>query len=309
MKEKPIVLGVDIGGSHITAALIDLERREIVPGSLKRQFVDAQEDAEKILNDWCTVISQSFDTTTLTQRKIGIAMPGPFDYEQGISKIKDQKKFQSLYNINVRQELSRRLNIQPENIRFINDAASFLQGEVFCGAARDYKKVLGLTLGTGLGSALCKEGVAEDADLWNSVFKDGIVEDYLSSRWFLQRYTELSDETVNDVKELTELKKSRTYLNQIFSDFSNNLVAFLAPLVEKHECDAVVIGGNISNAHTLFLPEVNQLLEENHIRVPIKSADLKGDASLIGAASRWEHSNRETQARPLTQGQPVKQNT
>ena len=303
MKDKPIVLGVDIGGSHITAALIDLERREIVPGSLKRQFVDAQEDAEKILSDWCMVINQSLNTTPLSQKRIGIAMPGPFDYKQGISKIKDQKKFQSLYNLNVRQELSRRLSIPPENIRFINDAASFLQGEVYCGAGRDYKKVLGLTLGTGLGSAICKEGVAEDADLWNSLFKDGIVEDYLSSRWFLQRYTELSDDTVSDVKELTELKKTRSYLNQIFSDFSNNLAAFLAPLVEKHTCDAVVIGGNISNAYELFLPEVNQLLEENHIQVPIKIADLKEDASLIGAASCWDQMVSQMNA------QPVKQNT
>src|SRR5690606_20272152 len=132
-----------------------------------------------------------------------------------ISKIKDQKKFQSLYNLNVRQELSRRLSIPPEHIRFINDAASFLQGEVFCGAGRDYKRVLGLTLGTGLGSAICKEGVAEDADLWNSLFKDGIVEDYLSGRWFLQRYTKLSDDTVCDVKELNELKKPVRDFNQI----------------------------------------------------------------------------------------------
>ena len=303
MKEKPIVLGVDIGGSHITAALIDLERREIVPGSLQRRFVDAQEDAEKILNEWCMVINQSFDTTPKANRKIGIAMPGPFDYELGISKIKDQEKFQSLYNLNVRQELAQRLNIRPDDIRFINDAASFLQGEVYCGAARDYKKVLGLTLGTGLGSAICDEGVAKDADLWNSAFKEGIVEDYLSSRWFLKRYTELAGDTVSDVKELTELRRSRNYLNQIFSDFSTNLVTFITPLIKKHGCDAVVIGGNISNAYELFLPEVDKLLAEARIDVPIKIADLKEDASLIGAASCWNHLDIRSQA------QPVKQNT
>ena len=288
MIEKPIVLGVDIGGSHITAALVDLGIRTIIPGSCKRKFVNARDEADKILNNWCDVIIDALNSSSISHKKIGIAMPGPFDYKTGISLIQDQDKFKALYKLNVKEELAKRLNIDTESIRFINDAASFLQGEVFGGAASDYNKVLGLTLGTGLGSAIFSNGIAEDADLWNSDFKKGIAEDYLSSRWFVSRYTELTGKSVNGVKELTQLTDSEIYIKQIFLDFTKNLAEFLIPLIQKYNAEAVVIGGNISNAFDSFLPGLNKVLKENQILVDIKIAHLKEDASLIGAASCWE---------------------
>ena len=39
---KPAVLGVDIGGSHITAALVNLERGTLIQKSIKRSAVDSK---------------------------------------------------------------------------------------------------------------------------------------------------------------------------------------------------------------------------------------------------------------------------
>lgn len=279
------VLGVDIGGSHITAALVDLETKAIVAGSEKRKFVDSNGSAEEILTNWCTLIEQTFKEHGITNKRIGIAMPGPFDYEQGISLIRDQEKFRSLYQMNLKEALAKRLDMDPAGIVFINDAAAFLQGEVFGGAAMDCDPVLGLTLGTGLGAAMSMDGEAHDAALWNSPFKEGIAEDYLSTRWFLNAYQELTGKEIRGVKELTELDHSNDGVHALFQEFAGNLAAFISDKAQEHSAAAVVLGGNISNAHEYFLPALNEALEDKHNNLQIRIAELKEDAALIGAAS------------------------
>lgn len=283
--EKPVALGVDIGGSHITAALVDLETRTIIEHSISRNEVDSQESKEVILLAWCTTINKAFNGIAPHSRFIGIAMPGPFDYEQGISLIKDQDKFQSLYGVNIKSELGTRLNIPLENIHFINDAASFLQGEVFAGAAKGNANVLGLTLGTGLGSSICIQRKATDADLWNSEFLDGIAEDYLSTRWFVKRYKELSGKELNGVKELVSFVKSDHLVTRVFMEFGYNLAQFLIPLIRKYKIDSVIIGGNIAQAFSEFSPELIATLKGNNIDADIKISALNELAALIGAAS------------------------
>jgi glucokinase len=246
------VLGVDIGGSHITAALVDLETKVIVAGSEKREFVDSNGSAEEILSSWCTLIDQTF---------------------------------KELYQMNLKEALAERLGMEPEGIVFINDAAAFLQGEVFGGAAMDFNPVLGLTLGTGLGAARSLDGEAHDAALWNSPFKDGIAEDYLSTRWFLNAYQKLTGEAVRGVKELTELQDSEEVVHALFQEFAGNLATFIRDKAQEIHATAVVLGGNISNANEYFLPALTRALQEKHSNLQIRIAELKEDAALIGAAS------------------------
>ncbi|WP_029282844.1 ROK family protein [Pedobacter sp. R20-19] len=283
--EKPVALGVDIGGSHITAALVDLETRSLIDDSIKRSPVNSQESKEDILSAWCEVINQSFKNIKNGNRNIGIAMPGPFDYQEGISLIKDQDKFKSLYQVNVKAELAKRLDVPLENIHFINDAAGFLQGEVFAGAAKGNSNVLGLTLGTGLGSSLSLKTRAIDADLWNAPFLDGIAEDYLSTRWFVKRYLQLSGKELAGVKELVEIVNEDHLATRVFMEFGYNLAQFLIPTINEHKIDAVIIGGNISQAFPAFAPELIAALKGNDIDASIKVSELKEHATLIGAAS------------------------
>ncbi len=286
MKNR-IAVGIDIGGSHITAALVDLETRSIVPGSGERRAVNSNLDADHILSIWCEVINRVKSAATMFDGNIGISMPGPFDYHAGISLIKDQEKFRSLYLLNVKQALASRLNFEADHFRFINDAAGFLQGEVFSGAAKGHDRVIGLTLGTGLGSAVYMNHKAEDADLWHSSFKDGIAEDYLSTKWFIGRYEALTGLQIKGVKELVDLAEHGQVKLQMFEEFGHNLGEFLAPLIEAYKPDAIVLGGNISNTHALFMPALVQKLADEGQGSLIKIAALKEDAALIGAASSW----------------------
>ncbi|WP_315817320.1 ROK family protein [Paraflavitalea speifideaquila] len=197
---NPLVAGVDIGGSHITAALVDLEVGSVLPAFSIRKQINSQEDAASIIHDWCETIGQVFEARPYLLKRVGIAMPGPFDYEKGISFIKDQNKYESLYGLNVKEMMAERLGMAPDHIRLMNDASCFLQGEVMGGAAHGFKSAVGITLGTGLGTATFHEGIAKDANLWCAPFLDGIAEDYISARWLLKTYEQVSGNRVEQVK-------------------------------------------------------------------------------------------------------------
>jgi glucokinase len=280
-------LGIDIGGSHITAALVDLGTRSIIEGSWNRTRINSQGEAADIIDGWAAVIREVFTHAPAGIRHIGIGMPGPFDYGKGISGMKGQHKFDALYGLNVKELLAAKLDIEPDHIRFINDAGCFLQGEVFSGAGRGHQCVIGLTLGTGLGSAIYRDGASDDAGRWCSPFKDGMAEDYLSTRWFVKRYEEVSGEVVPDVKALVARIDADDRIPALFQEFAENLGTLLGNFIRDEQPEIVVIGGNIANASDLFFPLLNDALKKQQLDTPVVKASLGEAAALIGAASLW----------------------
>jgi glucokinase len=282
------VVGIDIGGSHITAAVVDLQQRIIQPGTLFRNKVNSHAAADDIIHQWSDAIIKVFTSNGNISKKLGIAMPGPFDYENGICLIKGLDKYESLYALNVKQLLSQKLGIEESDILMINDASSFLQGEVFGGAAIDCNHVIGITLGTGLGSARFHDNVIYDGDLYYTPFKSCTAEDYLSSRWFVKRYRELSGGTVRNVEDLKEKFTTDRFSQSIFDEFGSNLGEVLSDYITKHKAKNVVVGGNIANAWDLFISKTEQTLRALSSPVNIMRARLGEEAALIGAASLWK---------------------
>ncbi len=279
------IAGVDIGGSHITAALIDINTRQIIGTTKKRMEINSKGKAGDIFDSWSNLIKESFKAGHCEPTEIGIAMPGPFDYINGISYIRDQNKYDALYGLNVKEELAERLGIEVNQITLVNDAACFLEGELFAGTAMDYQRVLGLTLGTGLGSAWSLAGKTRDANLWCSPFYNGIAEDYLSTRWFIKRYAELTGNEVNDVKSIVIRVDEDIEILELFNEFGTNLANFLIPHILQEQLQLVVLGGNISLAFAFFSSALKRTFKEQKIKVEISIAELGENASLLGAAS------------------------
>lgn len=287
MKDS-VVLGIDIGGSHLTAALVDEATRKFVPDSYLRVRVNSKGTAEEILGIWTKAIEDTFQAYPVANKRIGIAMPGPFDYANGISLIKGLDKYEALYKLNVKQILSQRLSISPASILMMNDAACFLRGEVYYGAARGYQDVIGITLGTGTGSAMHHNGVTHDANLGPAPFMDSIADEYFSTRWFVKRYRELTGTTVKDVKALTDLYQTDANVKTIFAEFVKNLVVFLEGFVKAEKPQVIVMGGNIAQCSDLFLSDLTAQLATKAITVPIVRAELGEEAAILGAASLFE---------------------
>ena len=170
----------------------------------------------------------------------------------------------------------------------MNDAGCFLQGEVFGGAAQGAQSAIGITLGTGLGSARFHNNIASDADLWCMPFKNSIAEDYLSTRWFVKRYRELSGQHVNNVKELIKLKTEEPYRQMVFNEFGSNLALFFAEFIAASKPpEMIIIGGNIALTEQFFMPELQKNLHRMGTNINIRIAKLGEAAPIFGAAGYW----------------------
>lgn len=280
------VLGAYISGYHITTLVVDLETGNTLRSSYQRVPVNSRGTANDII-DTCSVVIQK----ALTENNvscIGVAMPGPFDYEQGISYIHNNKKHEALYGLNVKQMLAEKLNIAVDKVCMMNDAAAFLKGEVFAGVAKGHNSVIGLTLGTGLGTAKLKDGVAEDASLWNMPFLDSVAEDYLSERWFLKRYYELSGINVVNVSELSSFHSGSSTVKSVFKEFACNLANFTANFAHATQPEMVVLSGDISRSGDCFLTAYKtQLAKVGLEALPVCVSKLNSEAVMVGAATCW----------------------
>ena len=280
-----VVLGIDIGGSHITSALVDLQTQTIIRNSLVRHPVNAKGNKDDIIKEWTAAIVACKAKHPVAVEKIGIAMPGPFDYQKGVSFIKELDKYEALYNLNVKGLLAEALQIDAGAIFMMNDASCFLKGEVFGGAAKGSKSAVGITLGTGLGSAAFKDGVIHDGDLFCMPYKGAMAEDYISTRWFINQYKERTGIWAKNVKELYDRVPNDKNASSLFAEFGKNLGEVLATYAKKWEVETIVIGGNIINAWDLFIPETVAVLHSQYIKVvPLKAA-LGEEAALMGAGS------------------------
>lgn len=276
------LIGVDIGGSHISAGIITADGRDISTGSEVRMPVNSFGSKEEILEVWTKCIGAiGLPSNSL----LGIAMPAPFDYEQGISLMVEQGKYLALYRVNVKKELSDRLGIPAENIVFLNDAAAFLQGEAVAEGWDSGQCLMGLTFGTGLGGAFKSGDLAEDGAVWSIPFKEGIAEDYLSTSFFKNWAKERFGKTETGLKPLLDSSETRDATLEILAVFGRNLAELIEMQAKIRKIEVVILGGNMVKAADHFLPLVKKLLEEREIGVEIRISRLGEKAAMIGAAS------------------------
>jgi predicted NBD/HSP70 family sugar kinase/mannose-6-phosphate isomerase class I len=278
-------LGVDIGGTHITAALV--RDGVLLPETLRRAAIDPAGEAGTLLDDWGELINTVLSLGGGTVKSIGLAMPGPFDYPNGISMITGLDKYESLYGLNIREGLRARLTQKDLPICFENDAACFGLGEARTGSARDHKKIIAITLGTGLGACFIDSknlvttgtGVPANGYLYNIPFKDGIAEDAISARGLLKACP------AKDVRAIAEKAPKDAVAAKAFATLGTDLGLFLAPWLKAFEADALVIGGSISQSYALFVPAMQAAFQHKGVEVEVVVAENTEHIAIAGAAS------------------------
>lgn len=291
---KTISIGVDIGGSHIKCAAIDLISHQIIPDTTAEEKINNKASSEEILNGWCTALANSISSINCSQLAgIGFAMPGPFDYPNGIALFERVEKYENLYGINISQALRGLLHLSDDvHFRYINDATSFAIAEAWIGKASKHTRLLALTLGTGFGSAFINSGtpviegdlVPSSGCVWHLPFKEGIADDYFSTRWFEKMYLHETGHAVNGVKPIADLAKNNVFAASLFEEYGRNMGIFLAPWVKLFNADVIVIGGNITGSYNLFGPKLRQSFNECGINTEILISELKENAAIIGSA-------------------------
>ena len=292
---RNFAIGCDIGGSHISCAVIDVEKEIIRNETYATKKVDNKASSEEILNDWATALRDSLgkiDKNLLAG--IGFAMPGPFEYDKGIARFTNEvAKYENLNGIDVGNEIKKLLELDTDSdVRFMNDATSFAVGEAWLGRAAGAERSVSITLGTGFGSAFIDNGipVVERNDVpklgcvWHLPFKKGIADDYFSTRWFLRRYAEKSGWEMEGVKGIANRAVVDPRAKVVFEEFGQNLGEFLGTWMKKFGANTLVIGGNISASYNLFGPNFEMMLREQGIDISVYISELMEDAALIGSA-------------------------
>lgn len=294
--ENEYAVGIDIGGTHITAAIIDIVNMKLVDFSLHKESFDSNLPVNEVMSIWEKAIRTSVENSKVGAIKgLAVCMPGPFDYTNGLCWIKDQSKYEHFYGLNVRYLFQGTLNLSSSfPILFENDAVCFGKGEVFKDATNLSKKVMAVTLGTGLGACFIDKGVSivsgelvpADGEIYNMPYKEGIAEDYVSVRGLLSAYKNLTAKSLSNGLELFNLAVAEDKdAIKVFEAMGENLAEVVIPWIQKFEADSFIIGGKIANASEFFLETFKKKVQESGLEIKVLVSTDNEVAALLGAAS------------------------
>ena len=280
------VIALDVGGTSVKSALVAPGGRLI--GEPWITSIDSSGQADSILGTFAQIISTHLGEIH-TPNLLGVALgfPGPFDYAAGICLIEGVEKYGAVYGVDMRDALRARLNLGDLPILFRNDAEAAVVGEARYGAGRDYRRLIGVTLGTGCGSAFLVDGapvisgpgVPPNGWLYPVLFR-GLRADDVFSRRGLETRLRSAGVTERSVKAAAAAARAGDAgVRQVFEAFGADLGTFLNSFALAFAAEAVLVLGRIAGAMDLFGPPLREALS-----VPALPGERGPDAALLGAA-------------------------
>lgn len=270
-------IGIDIGGTKISGICL---KDDVIQ---KRAKLDTGADrpVDQILATLFEVIDELI---TDEVEAIGIGVPGILDVEKGeIISINNIREFNGF---NLKNPVEKKYNL-PTFIN--NDANCFALSEAYFGAGKDYKNIIGITLGTGVGGGLVINNKVYSGNLGAAgefgciPYLDGLFEDYGGSKFFTKNYGITG-------KELFEKAESGdSEAQQNFRVYGKHIAALITKLMLFIAPEAIIIGGSISGAFKYFEPSIKEMLD--NFMIPIIAQHVKilpaelSDSGLLGAAA------------------------
>ncbi|MWV49976.1 ROK family protein [Rathayibacter sp. VKM Ac-2803] len=246
MTAATTAIGIDIGGTGIKGALVDLAEGTLLSDRMK---VPTPEGGRP--KDIVATVQQILATIpgAAPGTPVGICFPAAVVHGRTMSAANVSDEWIGLEAEKLFEDAIGR------DIFFVNDADAAGYAESRFGAAKDKKGlVLMTTLGTGIGTAQIYDGVLiPNAELGHLEIHGG---DYEKKASFAAKE-----------RDDLDYKHWAKRLQRYYS----HLEALLWP-------DLIIVGGGVSKHHEEFLP----LLD---LRTPIVPATLRNNAGILGAAA------------------------
>ncbi|MGP4038790.1 ROK family protein [Gracilibacillus sp. D59] len=298
------VISIDVGGTTIHAAT--LSDGVVQTNTITTYDSFANKDKHLIINHLKDIVENQIEkllkqsNKTIRIKGVGIAFPGPADYNEGISYIKGLEKYDSLYKVNIKDELFHTISdnhlitkylSKNFSIRLGNDATLFAVGEFIKYKNKGFQKIACFTLGTGIGSTFIDKGrvvkgefgIPNSGFIYNAPFKEGIIEDYLSKKGISNLALQHGFTSDTSVKELAELAiDGHSDAKKVFSDFGVWLAEAVSPYIYSFKPEIIVFGGQISKSFTQFESSFNEnIIYTNELKVEVSDTPLI--STFIGA--------------------------
>ena len=270
-------IGVDIGGTNIRAGIE-------LGGSITRQDHLLLQDKESLTSTLSQLVELIRPLTKYPVKGIGIGVPSVVNLDKGI--------VYNVMNIPSWEEVALRDIIQDEfnlPVSINNDVNCFILGEHRFGLAQKYKSVVGLALGTGLGS-----GIIIDNHLYTGnncgageigmlPYKDSILENYVCNRFFrnalnVDAHVAYQSALNGDTKAL-----------ETWGEFGIHLGSVIKTVMYTYDPEAIVIGGSIAKAYQFFKASMSDSLRDFAYPDSIKRLTImfseNQNIALLGAAA------------------------
>jgi polyphosphate glucokinase len=250
MAKHGLPLGVDVGGSGIKGAPVDLERGDF---AAKRQRIDTpRPSTPEAVADVINQVVDHFDDVR-GDSPIGVTIPGVVTHGVVRSAANIDKGW---LDFDAEPMLEKKLG---HDIVLVNDADAAGVAELYYGAAKGQRGLVVMTtLGTGIGTALIHDGVLVPNSELGHIELDG---------------HDAETRAASSIKDKEGLS---------YPEWAKRLQRYYSHLENLLWPDLFVVGGGVSKDADQFLP----LLQ---IRTPIVAAKLMNKAGIIGAAHLAAH--------------------
>lgn len=293
-----IKIGIDLGGSHVSVGVVDKNNQVIEQYEKDFTF----EEKKDLMN---VAIEYIVDTINHLKSiynfsEVGIGMAGT---------IKDGIIITSpnigIKNLDIKRLLEERTEVK---VNISNDAMCAAIGEYVYSNLREYKKILFLTLGTGIGGNILLNGKIIDdpeyQELGHTIIKENGIQCKCGKKGCFERYGSILvfknkiierlglsyDISGPDLRK--EIKNNLENVKDIIEEYLNDLALGLTVLINKFNPDMVVIGGGFTRYdYMLFEPLKEKLYKSEELiykDVIIQTAKSGNDAGIIGASFMME---------------------
>ncbi len=248
---KDHVLGIDIGGSGIKGAPVDLKKGEFAKD---RERIDTPDDSTpEAVAEIVSKIVDEFEDDIGKKSPIGVTVPAVVHHGTVRSAANID---QGWIGTNAEELFS---DVLGRQALVVNDADAAGAAEMHYGAGQGNNgTVLLTTLGTGIGTALFLNGELVPNTEFGHLELDG---------------HDAETQAAGSVREVEGLS---------WEDWAERLQRYYAHIEDLMWPDLIIVGGGISKKSEKFLPLL-------HLRAPIVPAQLRNDAGIIGAAWLASH--------------------
>jgi glucokinase len=243
-----MTIGVDLGGTNIRAGI-----RENDTITDRKQISLAEKDSlASTLHQLKELIRPLVSPAV---RGIGIAVPSIVDVERGV--VYNVVNIPSWERVELKGILEEAFQVE---VQVENDANCFALGEHLHGKAKGFKTVVGITLGTGVGSGLIlngkiyggSNGGAGEVGYLN--YRDKDFEFYGGSFFFADVHHTSALEIYQFARSGDEKALS------IWKEYGTHIGDLIKSVVYAYDPEAIVFGGSIANAYEFFEPSMRQTI-------------------------------------------------